>query len=129
MAEDGNQRTQIASDSDLYDMCIGSGALTYEWWAVDSTLLIDDNGNAHHGWQMEVSFGVEDEGDIIEAILDGPRLWAAILACSTGQVAGVSVATREECNTARFHPDMADFDAAIADEIMQVAVCGTAIYG
>lgn len=122
------------SEFEVYDHFIGAGALgnpLYSWWnAVTTASGIDDNGEAHEGWTMEVVCGdPDDEKDLRTVSLSGPVIFAAIVACASGHLASVGSTLAEECALFILRPEYTDFDAASADSVLQVAAFGEVIFG
>lgn len=116
------------NQSDVFDHFIGSGALSWEWWAETGHLGIDERGDASDGWYVEVEFGVPGEDEVYPMLLDAHRIWAAVAACASGHLNTVPRALAEECTLFIFKPEATDFDAATADQVLQVAACGQVIY-
>lgn len=122
------------SHAEVYDTFIGAGALgspLCSWWnAVTTVSGIDDNGNAHEGWTMEVVCGdPDDEKDLRTVSFSGPVIFAAVSACARGDLESVSQELSDECALFILRPECTDFDAASADSVLQVAAFGEVIFG
>jgi hypothetical protein len=119
------------SHAEVYDTFIGSGALSYPWWGgVSAECGIDDNGDAHEGWTMEVVCGApDDEKDLRVVTFSAPVIFVALSACARGDLESVSQELSDECALFILRPECTDFDAASADSVLQVAAFGEVIFG
>lgn len=117
------------SKSELYDHFIGSGALSYPWW-VEAAENFAGLG-APEDWELTGIIG-GSEGDTLRSFrLNADLLWVTVLAIGSGRVPGIGYdsAVARQCRLLEADPDCADFDAALADTVLQVAADGSVAYG
>lgn len=106
------------------------------------THIDPDTMDAEPGWTMEVRLGFQDDGPVIEGILNAEVIWSAIC-----QIAALEVGATADCITQCLRArnsmldygdgnvifdtvawDRVDFDAISSDEVMQVAIAGKVIW-
>lgn len=124
--------TKSLSNSDLYDHIIGSGATGYSWW-VTVELNFDNSADAPENWEMRGTIGGSaEEGDTYRTYrINADLLRVVMIAIGTGRVPGIDYdsLTAQQCRLLDTYPDAVDFDAAMADTVLQVAADGAVIYG
>lgn len=121
------------TEKDTYDHIIGSGALTHSWYqqvqvsGVPADPLSDDLV-AYMGWS--VSWLDEDSGKrFTVAHRSVLRAMSDMLKAKDKRPQYVSDAAARECRNFIFDRDETDFDAATADEVLQVCAFGKVVYG
>ena len=136
-------RKERPPDDELFDAVWGASGTRYDWWEEGEMTNIDAKINATEGWTMAVRLGYEDEGEVIEGVLNADVIWSAIC-----QIAALEVRATADCITECLHArnsmldyggghvvfdtiawDRVDFDQISSDEVMQVAIAGKVIYG
>jgi hypothetical protein len=136
-------RKERPPDDEIFDAVWGAFGTSYEWWEEGEVTNIDSKINASDGWTMAVRLGVEDEGEIIEGVLNADNIWRAIT-----MIAALEVSATAECTTNCLRArnsmldyggsnivfdtvawDRVDFDQISSDEVMQVAIAGKVIWG
>jgi hypothetical protein len=112
---------------DTYDHIFGSCFDVYDWWGpVESDW--DRQEAAPYGWSVTVP------------VLDGDNNWrdvkvshfiilGAMLRLAEGDVMYASESVALDCGEFLKDPENADFDAATADEVMQMVTLGEIVYG
>lgn len=124
-------------DTEIHFM--GSGALSYSWWDMLQPTYNSAVVDAPDDWGYYGLPGTSDDIDqnstyktinhesILNAIRDISKLDKFAEAPARKYVSGWVIS---ECNVWLSQgPDYCDFDAGMADEVMQYAVYGTVIYG
>lgn len=111
---------KTATPKDTWDHTIGSGALTFSWWAgMNDTdewpaiLRIDDP---------------DDEDNSVSAEVSHADVMRAARKIASGQVSA-NESIRRECRNLLVDPDDADLDAVAGDCVLQLAVLGDIVYG
>lgn len=136
-------RSARPPDDVLFDAVWGAFGTSYGWWEEGEMTNIDSKINASDGWTMAVRLGYEEEGEVIEGVLNADVIWEAITA-----IAALEVSASADCGTQCMRArnsmldygggnivfdtegwDRVDFDAASSDEVMQVAIAGKVIWG
>lgn len=119
--------------TDTWDYFIGSGALSYGWYDVESHRPEGDD------WIVRFRDATCPEDKRVY-VLDHKRVMVALVKCARAylrHVEGtplpvwckyVSVSTLREAYAFLADPDYADFDAASADQVLQVAAFGEVLY-
>lgn len=112
-----------ATAQDLYDIFIGSGALSaYDHWELRDD---EDDTPVPDGWYVIV--GIENDAiDVLERRLHADLLWVAILACASYKLAGVHHSLADKCSQIVNEVDINQirFNRDDADAVMQVALLG-----
>lgn len=114
---------KTASPQDTYDHLIGSGALSYPWWheldvyqeGTDdwSVRLVCDSGE---NGKATKQFGHKDVMKACYRIIKAlPK--------------SASQTLYRQCRNLVWDADEADFDAAVADEMLQYLVLGEVVFG
>lgn len=115
-----------------WDHFIGSGATSYPWYGVESHRPERDD------WILRFRASDDETGRVY--VLDHTRVMRTLVKCARAYLRHVdgtalpawcqyvSVSTLREAYVFLADPDYADFDAASADEILQVAAFGKVIY-
>lgn len=129
----------VATPQDTEMHFIGSGALgEYSWWfnlSLSYPIVGRVSGeDVPDDWSIKGEFGEDDEPQGF--ILDHKSILRAIRAIAKLDPNAewkdrryVGDLTIAECRTWIFKgPDECDFDAAMADEVMQYAVCQSVVY-
>lgn len=129
-------RTKI-NGTVTWDHFIGSGALQYPWYGVEShdapetdawSLTFRDAEDPAEGEENRVY--TLDHGRIMSAVCQLARAYVARMEHNaTVGDHDASTETTRQCCLFLADPDCADFDAITADEVMQVAAFGSIIYG
>jgi hypothetical protein len=132
------------ADELLFDAVWGAFGTSYEWWEEGEMDNINPKSmDAFPGWSIRVRLGVEDEGEIVEGVLNADVIWEAI-----GKIADLEVRASDDCITQCLRArnsmldygggrvvfdaeafNRVDFDQATSDEVMQIAIAGEVIWG
>lgn len=119
----------VATPQDTEMHFIGSGAMGYGWWEeMQSTFdLLDpipDN------WEFRGRAGYPEDFTEHVVVLNHATILKAIRKIARkGSELGVSPVTISECLDWIFKgPDACDFDAGMADEVMQIVAFGVVTY-
>lgn len=112
---------------DTYDIFIGSGALAYSWYQD-----IAEGSTEADPWS--VTFTEDgDNGPEGEHTISHKTVMRAVrrIASKDGaEIRALAPAVRKECQALVFKgPDDVDFDADMADQVLQVAAFGEVVYG
>lgn len=115
------------------DHFLGSGALSYDWWATDKWHVYPVGSiDAYDDWHVTLGDGYEADTPAKtvthQIMLNGVRKIARSSAAVRDGV-GIQMSTQRECRTFLRDPDDADFDADLADQVLQYIVFGEVIYG
>lgn len=133
----------IATEQDTESTFFGSGGLTYSWWRIGKECRYQENSyTAVDGWEWEIK--IEDPRAQFEWItvkLNHALILKAVRAISRLKLSRDSDAALkankymgdhviQECRTWVFKgPDACDFDAGMADAVLQWACIGEVAYG
>ncbi|MCX4687324.1 hypothetical protein OG401_23980 [Kitasatospora purpeofusca] len=121
------------TQADVWDHIIGAHGLSWDWWSeCRGTDGWDYQGDAPDGWGMAVKLDNPNADGRLSFTLDARVIMRAIRKIANKGVDGPSHAQPSdacvrECRALIFKGD-ADFDAATADEVLQVAVLGRIVY-
>ena len=121
----------VATPQDTEIHFMGSGALSYTWWEDMRPNYNAAVMDAPNNWEFKGIAGYPEDRTEEVITLNHATLLKAIRKVSRkGSELGVSPVTISECMTWIFKgPDDCDFDAGMADEIMQIVAFGTVVYG
>lgn len=122
---------------DSYDQIIGSGALTYPWYVSYAETGIDHGSGdvLITGWSVDIEIEDPDDEDMsIAFTVSHQALYDALHLISTSRAfeprpENLSDVTINQACLILRDTDRADFDAATADEVLQVMVFGGVVYG
>lgn len=133
----------IATEQDTESTFFGSGGLTYPWWRIGKECRYQENGyTAVDGWEWEIK--IEDPNSQFTWItvkLNHALILKAVRAISRLKLSRDSDEDLrankymgdhviQECRNWVFKgPDACDFDAAMADSVLQWATIGEVAYG
>lgn len=120
------------SAQDTFDIFLGSGALRYSWYQV--TGFPDEPGDGD-SWTLhfEEVEDADDQEDFTSYTLTHQDIMRAVrkIASKDGlEHFSTSSRTRKHCQYLAFgNLDETDFDAAMADNVIQFAAFGKVVYG
>jgi hypothetical protein len=118
---------KTATFTDTFDHMLGSGALQFSWWR-GCKVTGAPNGEPTEAWSAELT--AEDGAREHTATINHAAVMRAARAIMAGKGGEyVSDATKRECKALVFDADDCDFDAATADEVLQVIVLGEVVFG
>jgi hypothetical protein len=125
----------VATPQDTESHFIGSGALGWEWWSAMEFTYSPSANPAPDDWSLTGIAGCDGEFPN-EITLNHDFLLRAIRKIARMKVGEdygnsyyVSKSVYQECKTWVFKgPDACDFDAPMADEVMQLAAFGVVTY-
>lgn len=130
-----------ASPQDTFDHVFGSGALSYEWW-LRADYHIDERGKqSADDWAVDVTADNGNGGTVTvmvdhklimktaRYVLDNKGKLSPARPNGTQTYPAWSKALERECQRLVLSADDADFDADIADELLQLAVLGEVVFG
>lgn len=129
------------NNEEIYDHILGSGCLTYPWY---SDVIVEQVplGDAH--WAIIVYGEDPDDSDEVVSVHLTPTMVLDICErikddvydnkYGTSYIYGVTPETRRECGNLLIAAcedadDDTDFDAASADQLLQVLLYGEVIFG
>lgn len=128
--------------ADTWTHFIGSGALSYSWYNVQSCTEYATVEAMPGNWLLAFTDGEEPDDDRVYVIDHAavmvavrslarayPDHWDCAGADSSDLPFGACHETMRQCALFLADPEYADFDAGTADEVLQVAAFGKAIYG
>lgn len=120
-----------ATSKELRDSVFGSGCLQYSWWR---SFKLGMDGIAPGEQPVVVTYdSPEGEGWCTSAVSDDDLFAAArkVVAEDTNwpKYQGPSASTIEQAALLLYSASNADLDADTADQLLQVAVLGSVIYG
>lgn len=118
-----------ATPQDTFDHMIGSGAFSWEWWQnVKVTGTQPDGGDATDDWEAEITADDGNDGTVTVTIghRDVMKAARAVLAQPPRYA---STLLARECGHLVFNADETDFDAPLADELLQFMVLGEIVFG
>jgi hypothetical protein len=122
-----------ATPQDTYDQIIGSGAFTYPWYITFHQTGIDIDGEVIiTGWSVDIEVEDPDNDDktIVFTVSHQSIVDALdVIAYSKTPPDEVSDSLIIEAHALLYDPDNADFDAALADEVLQVMAFGGVVFG
>jgi hypothetical protein len=116
---------------DTYDHIIGSGAFMYPWYMGLTQTGVNDDGSVTDGWSATVR--IEDPGDdgVTAFEVSHSRIIAVMQVLTDPEcyVRYVSESVVMECERFLRDPDGADFDAVMADEVLQYIAFNEIVFG
>jgi hypothetical protein len=126
-----------ATQQDTWDHIFGAGAASYDWWA---SIRAEGEGwdftyPAPDGWGAVVEVDDPEAKGTRKIIVNHKLLMGAIRAIAFRKIVTAHSAQQPtaqcvtECRNFLFDRDATDFDAATADEVLQVATLGAVHYG
>ncbi|MFF8629700.1 hypothetical protein [Streptomyces werraensis] len=116
------------TQQDTYDHIFGSSFDIYNWWGQIRPEW-DQREPAPHGWSVVVPFEHGDTGEWRKALVTHSMILSAMRRLAKGDVKYASDSVAEACRDFLADPEDADFDAATADEVMQIVTLGEVVYG
>lgn len=127
------------TEQDTWDHFIGSGALSYGWYAeVDGDWGEFDYQDGRKRWQVTFEDGeAEDDAESKQFTLDHGTLMTVVKDLAHKWIDGYEPVegyaephseTRRQCAQFLADKEYTDFDAATADQVMQVAAFGKILY-
>lgn len=123
----------VATPQDTEIHFMGSGVLSYGWWEDMQPIYNAAVTNAPDDWSFTGIAGyAEDREEFPDKVTFNHATISKAIRKITrkGSELGVSQTTVSECMDWIFKgPDDCDFDAGMADEVMQIVAFGTVVYG
>ncbi len=113
----------MATSEDTYTHFLGSGALDYSWWGVDEW-----HGDEKSDWFVRLIERDDDSEPVGLFLLTHKKLMDAVRTIARRPVPYAEGETRRQCRAFLKDVDDADFDAATADNVIQVALFGEVRY-
>jgi hypothetical protein len=120
-----------ASAQDTFDHMIGSGAFSsgWDWWISVNVTGTEPNGyDATDAWKAEITADDGDGGRVTKTI-DHETVMNAARAVLVSPPRFASAGLARECSHLLFNNDETDFDAPLADELLQFMVLGAIVFG
>jgi hypothetical protein len=120
-----------ASPQDTFDHMIGSGAFScgWDWWLKVSVTGTEPNGyDATDAWQAEITADDGNGGQVTKTI-GHQAVMTAARAVLAEPPRFASAGLVRECSHLLFNNDETDFDAPLADELLQFMLLGEIVYG
>lgn len=118
-----------ATPQDTFDHMLGSGAFGWDWWLKVETTGIKANGyDAEDNWTATITAEDGDGGQVTKTI-DHKAVLAAARAVLANPPRHASTLLTRECSHLLFNNDETDFDAPLADELLQFMVLGEIVFG
>ena len=118
-----------AAPQNTFDHMIGSGAFQWSWWLnLEVTGETDDTGTVSDDWAAEIT--CEDgNGGRVTRTIGHKEVMAAARKVMAELPRYASQSLARECSHLVFDADSADFDAPLADELLQFMVLGEIVFG
>ncbi|MGW4446432.1 hypothetical protein [Streptomyces sp. NPDC004682] len=125
-------KIKSATQQDTEGWIFGSGCLSYSWWGKCEKVGWDydpETLEAPDGWKWSIECDDPEgfTGPIVKEITHADLMRAARKLASKGFTLRDDV--RQEARNLIFNADDADFDADMADVLLQTAVLGEVVYG
>jgi hypothetical protein len=120
-----------ATPQDTFDHMIGSGAFScgWSWWLDVKTTGTKPNGyDADDDWAAEITADNGNGGKAVKTI-DHKTVMATARKVLAEPPRFASQGLQRECSHLLFDNDETDFDAPLADELLQFMVLGEIVYG
>jgi hypothetical protein len=120
---------------DTFDQIIGSGALTYPWYVTYAVTGVDKSGDVYiTGWSVDIEIENPDGDETLAFTVNHRAIVDALDVISTAhltgvRIEGVSASVFVDAHYLLNSPDYADFDASMADEVLQVMAFGDVVFG
>ncbi len=112
-----------ANYQDTFDIVIGSGSLSYEWWHRAEVWNEDTDI-----WAVRLTADSGNEGEST-VVINHALVMKTARAIIESTPKYASSALLRECRNLVFNSDEVDFDACSADELLQVMVLGEIVFG
>lgn len=120
---------KTATPQDTFDHMLGSGAFQWEWWLSVKVTGVQPNGyDVTDDWKAEVT-AENGDGGKTTATIDHKAVMKAARAVLADPPQYASALLSRECSHLLFSNDETDFDAALADELLQFMVLGEIVFG
>jgi hypothetical protein len=116
-----------ATEQDTFDHIFGTGFDTYSWWGQVRTDW-DMRNAAPDGWTAYVPVEDGDTGEWKTVLVTHSLILGAMQKIAAGDVKYTSLSAIEASRDFLKDPELSDFDANTADEVMQLVTLGELIY-
>jgi hypothetical protein len=120
-----------ASAQDTFDHMIGSGAFScgWDWWLDVKVTGTKPNGyDAEDNWKAEITADDGNGGRVTKTI-DHETVMKAAQAVLANPPEYASAGLMRECSHLLFNNGETDFDAPLADQLLQYMVLGEIVFG
>jgi hypothetical protein len=125
----------MLTPQDTQDIAAGSGALGYDWWVVRGHTRFDTPD-----WRIDLELIDPQDGEVLHTlavthhtIMETARMVAANAGkrqtYQWGNYAAWSTSLERNVTRLLRNDDSHDFDAANADELLQLALAGEVVFG
>lgn len=119
-----------ATPQDTFDHLLGSGAFTFDWWhRHDDVHGVEWAGDVTSDWSLTLTCDDGDDGGVKSATISHQVIMATARSVVENPPAYASKSLVRECQNLLDNPDEADFDAPMADELLQLIVLGEITFG
>jgi hypothetical protein len=124
----------IFTREDIYDMILGSGALTYPWYEAAIEIMAPHDEDP---WLVSLMMENPEDDDTIEIKVTYPAVFTAAVRMTddtelskdgSSAILGVSQEARRQAAFLVNDDEDMDFDANTADELIQVVAYGQVIF-
>ncbi|MFF3416803.1 hypothetical protein ACFYW9_19200 [Streptomyces sp. NPDC002698] len=115
------------TQQDTYDHIFGSSFDIHSWWGPVRPDW-DRREDAPHGWHVMVPV-LDGDSDWRNVMVTHSMILGAMGRLAEGDVKYATDSVELECREFLKDPENADFDAATADEVMQMVTLGEIVYG
>jgi hypothetical protein len=118
-----------ATPQDTFDHLLGAGAFGWHWWLdCKVTGETDATGKVRDDWTATLTCETGDGGKATKTI-DHKAILAAARKVMADPPRFTGPGLARECAHLIFDPDACDFDAPLADELLQFMVLGEVVFG
>lgn len=124
-------KINTATPQDTFDHMLGSGAFSagWSWWLDVQTTGLKENGyDATDEWTAAITAD-DGNGGTVTKTIDHKTVMAAARKVLAGPPQYASTGLARECSHLIFDNDETDFDAPLADELLQLMVLGEIVFG
>lgn len=120
---------KTATPQDTFDHMLGAGAFQWSWWLdCQVTGETGATGTVNDDWTAEITAETGDGGKATKTI-DHKAILRACRSVMAELPRFASQDLARECRNLIFDADAADFDAPLADELLQFMVLGEIVFG
>lgn len=117
-----------ATPQSTFDHMLGSGAFQWSWWVEVKVTGTKPNGyDATDDWTAEIT-AEDGNGGTVTKTIDHKTIMQAARAVLAQPPEQVGALLQRECSHLLFEADAADFDAPLADSLLQFMVLGEIVY-
>lgn len=121
---------KTATPQDTWDHTFGACGTMFSWWLDEKHSGVSASGDVQPGWTVELTIEDGETGDPVTKTVDHATVLKFARKIASREITKfVGQRTVRECQNLVFRADEADFDSALADELLQVVMLGEVVYG